>query len=181
MAGFIENPQGSPIFQRIRDSVKNLSNFGLNYGDMVVKNSQAIGQTEAAFLKKGLIEDETMLYALARQDTTSKQYVSYFDKDYKGKRDYLRKFSLNPEIEFILDVVNDESISYDSHNFFAYPAFLNLTGLKEKVIDKINENYKKLYDMFGFKDDISAWQYLDRKSTRLNSSHTDISRMPSSA
>ena len=113
MAGFIENPQGSPIFQRIRDSVKNLSNFGLNYGDMVVKNSQAIGQTEAAFLKKGLIEDETMLYALARQDTTSKQYVSYFDKDYKGKRDYLRKFSLNPEIEFILDVVNDESISYE--------------------------------------------------------------------
>ena len=159
MAGFTDNPQGSPIFQRIRDSVKNLSNFGLNYGDMVVKNSQAIGQTEAAFLKRGMIEDETMLYALARQDTTSKQYVSYFDKDYKGKRDYLRKFSLNPEIEFILDTVNDEAISYDSHNFFAYPAFLNLTGLKEKVVDKINENYKKIYDMFGFTDDITAWQY----------------------
>ena len=26
-----------------------------------------------------------------------------------------------------------------------------------------------------------AWQGQDRKSTRLNSSHTDISRMPSSA
>ena len=25
------------------------------------------------------------------------------------------------------------------------------------------------------------WQQIDRKSTRLNSSHTDISRMPSSA
>lgn len=159
MAGFIENPQGSPIFQRIRDSVKGLSNFGLNYGDMVVKNSQAIGQTEAAFLKKGLIEDETMLYALARQDTTTKQFVSYFDKDYKAKRDYLRKFSLNPEIEFILDTVNDEAISYDTHNFFAYPAFLNLTGLKENITDKINDNYKKLYDMFGFTDDITAWQY----------------------
>lgn len=159
MAGFIENPQGSPIFQRIRDSVKGLSNFGLNYGDMVVKNSQAIGQTEAAFLKKGLIEDETMLYALARQDTTTKQFVSYFDKDYKAKRDYLRKFSLNPEIEFILDTVNDEAISYDTHNFFAYPAFLNLTGLKDKITDKINDNYKKLYDMFGFTDDITAWQY----------------------
>jgi hypothetical protein len=159
MAGFIENPQGSPIFQRIRDSVKGLSNFGLNYGDMVVKNSQAIGQTEAAFLKKGLIEDETMLYALARQDTSTKQYVSYFDKDYKGKRDYLRKFSLNPEIEFILDTVNDEAISYDTHNFFAYPAFLNLTGLKDNITNKINDNYKKLYDMFGFTDDITAWQY----------------------
>ena len=109
--------------------------------------------------KKGMIEDETMLYALARQDTTSRQYVSYFDKDYKGKRDYLRKFSLNPEIEFILDTVNDEAISYDTHNFFAYPAFLNLTGLKDNVVDKLNDNYKKIYDMFGFTDDITAWQY----------------------
>ena len=28
---------------------------------------------------------------------------------------------------------------------------------------------------------IITWKILDRKSTRLNSSHTDISRMPSSA
>ena len=28
---------------------------------------------------------------------------------------------------------------------------------------------------------ITQWNPLDRKSTRLNSSHTDISRMPSSA
>ena len=26
-----------------------------------------------------------------------------------------------------------------------------------------------------------AWRYIDRKSTRLNSSHLDLSRMPSSA
>ena len=30
-------------------------------------------------------------------------------------------------------------------------------------------------------DDVVAGSYGDRKSTRLNSSHTDISRMPSSA
>ena len=30
-------------------------------------------------------------------------------------------------------------------------------------------------------DDLGRWGYKDRKSTRLNSSHTDISRMPSSA
>ena len=159
MAGFNENPNTNPIFQRIRDSVKNLSNFGLRYGDMVVKNSQAIGTTEAEFLKKGPIEDETTFFSLGRQDTTTRQYISYFDKDYAGKRDYLRKFSLNPEIEYILDTVCDESISYDGYNFFAYPAFLNITGIKKEVIDKIDSTYKKLYDMFGFNDDISAWQY----------------------
>jgi len=159
MAGFNENPNTNPIFQRIRDSIKNLSNFGLRYGDMVVKNSQAIGTTEAEFLKKGPIEDETTLFSLGRQDTTTRQYVSYFDKDYAGKRDYLRKFSLNPEIEYILDTVCDEAISYDGFNFFAYPAFLNIIGIKKDVIDKIDSTYKKLYDMFGFNDDISAWQY----------------------
>jgi len=159
MAGFNENPNTNPIFQRIRDSIKNLSNFGLRYGDMVVKNSQAIGATEAEFLKKGPIEDETTLFSLGRQDTTTRQYISYFDKDYAGKRDYLRKFSLNPEIEYILDTVCDEAISYDGFNFFAYPAFLNIIGIKKDVIDKIDSTYKKLYDMFGFNDDISAWQY----------------------
>lgn len=159
MAGFTDSPQANPIFQRIRESVKSLSNFGLNYGDLVIRNSQAIGATEAAFMKQGPIEDDVMLYSLGRQDTTNRNYVSYFDKDYAGKRDYLRKFSLNPEIEYILDTVCDESITYDSYNFFAYPAFLNITGMKKKIIDKIDENYKHLYDMFGFSDDITGWQY----------------------
>lgn len=159
MAGFSDNPQANPIFQRIKDSVKSLSNFGLRYGDLVIRNSQAIGTTEASYMKNGPIEDDVVLYSLGRQDTTNRNFVSYFDKDYPGKRDYLRKFSLNAEIEYILDTVCDESITYDSYNFFAYPAFLNLTGIKEKVIDKIDESYKQIYDMFGFGDDITAWQY----------------------
>ena len=46
--------------------------------------------------------------------------------------------------------------------------------------------------LFSYKTPVAAWvsgrgwlrtdtKYSDRKSTRLNSSHTDISRMPSSA
>jgi len=159
MAGFNENQEGSPIFQRIRESVKSLSNFGMRYGDMVIKNSQAIGTTEAEFMKRQSVDDESLLYSLGRQDTTTRQFIGYYDKDYAGKRDYLRKFALNPEIEYILDTVCDESITFDSYNFFAYPAFLNLTDVKDKVKDRIHENYKKLYDMFGFTDDITAWQY----------------------
>ena len=39
------------------------------------------------------------------------------------------------------------------------------------------EEFSKLRD----KGDLLEWALVDRKSTRLNSSHTDISRMPSSA
>lgn len=163
MAGFINpnDPQQSPIVQRIRDSVRRLSTFGMKYDDMVIKNSQAIGVTEAAFLNKNKsnVEDESMLWTLAKQDTTSKQFISYFDKDYKGKRDYLRKFSLNPEIEWVLDTLCDEGISYDNANYFAYPDFLDLSDINEKLKDDLYDNFKKIYDIWGFSDDITAWQY----------------------
>jgi hypothetical protein len=163
MAGFVDNnnPSQSPVVTRIRESVRKLSTFGMKYDDMVIRNSQAVGVTEAAFLNKNKsnVEDESMLWTLAKQDISSKQYVSYFDKDYKGKRDYLRKFSLNPEVEWVLDTLCDESISYDPANFFAYPDFLDLTDINEKIKDSMYEAYRKIYDVWGFSDDITAWQY----------------------
>jgi hypothetical protein len=161
MAGFLENDTTKNIstFQRIRESIKGLSNFGMRYDDMVVKNSQAIGVIEAKFLKEGGVESPDFLFALGVQDTSVKQYISYFDKDYAGKRDYLRKFAMNPEIEFILDTVSDEAITYDSKNFFAYPAFLNISEMSDDVKTAVNERYKKLYNYFRFTDSITAWQY----------------------
>jgi hypothetical protein len=158
MAGFVDNSRQSPITQRIRDSVKSLSNFGMRYEDLVIKNSQAIGSTEAIFLKKYPIEDEATLYSLAKQDTQTKQFISYFDKDYKGKREFLRKFALNSEIDYVLDLVADEAVTYDPQNFFAYPSFIHFTDVSDKLMNSVNSSYKKLYDVWGFTDDISAWQ-----------------------
>jgi len=163
MAGFVDNndPSQSPVIQRIRESVRKLSTFGMKYDDMVIRNSQAVGVTEAAFLNKNKanVEDESMLWTLAKQDITTRQFISYFDKDYKSKRDYLRKFSLNPEIEWVLDTICDEAISYDPANFFAYPDFIDITNINEKLKDDLYENYKNLYDIWGFTDDITGWQY----------------------
>jgi len=162
MAGFVENNSvQSSVITRIRESAKKISTFGMKYDDMVIRNSQSIGVSEAAFLNKNKanVEDENMLWSLAKQDITTKQYISYFDKDYKGKRDYLRKFSLNPEIEWILDTICDEAISYDPANFFAYPDFLDLTDINEKRKNEMYDYYKKIYDFWGFVDDTTAWQY----------------------
>lgn len=163
MAGFVDsnNPSQVPVVQRIRDSVRKLSRFGMKYDDMVIRNSQAVGVTEAAFLNKNKsnVEDESVLWSLAKQDISQRQFISYFDKDYKGKRDYLRKFSLNSEIEWVLDTVCDEAISYDPSNFFAYPDFIDLTDVNEKVKDHLYSEFKRLYEIWGFADDITAWQY----------------------
>jgi hypothetical protein len=160
MAGFTD--QRGNFINSIMNSVKKIGSFGMAYGDLVVKNSQAVGATEAQFLKNGGITDESFLYTLRKSDSTSKQYIAYFDKDFKSKRTYCQGFSTNPEIEFILDTICDESIVYDEKNFWAYFAFAQHPDLKDEIVQEINDRYKEIYNLFGFNQDIFAW-HLFRK------------------
>ena len=160
MAGFTD--QRGNFINSIMNSVKKIGSFGMAYGDLVVKNSQAVGVTEAQFLKNGGITDESFLYTLRKSDSTSKQYIAYFDKDFKSKRTYCQGFSTNPEIEFILDTICDESIVYDEKNVWAYFSFMQHPDLKDNVVQKINDRYKEVYNLFGFNQDIFAW-HLFRK------------------
>jgi hypothetical protein len=138
MAGFVENnkPSNPGSIERIRQSLKNLSTFGMKYDDMVVRNSQAIGKTESSFFNSegtGFTQDDAFKWILSHQDVKIRKYIAYFDKDYVGKRDFLRKFSLNGEIDFIIDTLTDDSINYDDKNFFSYPSLVNI-DLKDNII-----------------------------------------------
>jgi hypothetical protein len=161
MAGFLDflKPNESALGNILRN-LSNVSKFGMQYDDMVVRNSQAIGKSEGSFFNQqgtGFTQDDAFYWTLSYQDTKVKKYIAYFDKDYIEKRNFLRKFSLNGEIEFILDTITDECVSYDDRNFFANPSFVNL-DLKEKVLDKIQSHYNRLYNVFGFQNSILAWQ-----------------------
>ena len=57
MAGFTDG--NKTFFSSIVDSIRKVGSFGMAYGDLVVKNSQAVGVTEAQFLKKGGIKETT--------------------------------------------------------------------------------------------------------------------------
>lgn len=160
MAGFTDG--NKTFFSSIIDNIKKISSFGMAYGDLVVRNSQAVGITESQFLEKGGIKDEAFLFGLRRSDTTTKQYISYFDKDYVNKRHYLQGFAQNPEIEFILDTICDESIVYDDKNFWAYFSFMEHEEIDDDMRDKILKRYKEIYNLFGFNQDIFAW-HLFRK------------------
>lgn len=162
MAGFLgdsTNNSKNPFFNSVANTLKRIGSFGMSYGDMVVKNSQAVGTTENLFLDKGGIIDENFLYSLKKADTTSKQYIAYFDKDYVNKKLYLRQFALNPEIEFILDTVCDETIVYDDKNFFSYFTNTDILGIGEEKEEHLHEKFKKIYNLFGFNEGIAAWHY----------------------
>jgi hypothetical protein len=155
MAGFTDGRK--TFFNSIVDSVKKIGAFGMAYEDLVIKNSQAVGVTEAEFLKRGGIKDENFLAGLKRADSVTKQYIAYFDKDYKNKRHYLRGFAQNPEIEFILDTLCDEAIVYDEKNFWAYFSFMQHDDAGEEIVKKVQKRYKQIYNLFGFNQDVLAW------------------------
>ena len=54
-------------------------------------------------------------------------------------------------------------------------------GYTGAYADVIEEDSIKKFCLQEFQDLMDVVEEIDRKSTRLNSSHTDISRMPSSA
>ena len=162
MAGFLENIRNGQSINALVKSFNRISKFGMEYTDMVINNSQAMGRTESGFFNAegtGFAESSAFRWTAALQDTKVRKYIAYFDKDYKGKRDFLRKFSLNGEIEFILDTIADESIVNDDRNFFSYPHTNNI-DLKENVKDLLTDNFRKIYMLFGFQDSNLGWQYM---------------------
>lgn len=161
MAGFLDNAVERTFLGNLYKNLANISKFGMQYEDMVIRNSQAIGATESTFFNSegtGFTENNAFFWTLGYQDTRIRKYIAYFDKDYIGKRDFLRKFALNGEIDFILDTLSDDAVNYDDKNFFAYPSLVNI-DLKDEVSDKVEENFRSLYMLFGFQQSILAWQY----------------------
>lgn len=161
MAGFLDNVNKyNPTVARILKNISGLGSFGMEYQDMVIKDSMAIGASEADLRKRFGYnqDDEDFVYSIAAQDTSVRKYIAYFDKQYLFKREFLRKFALNAEIEYILDTLCDEGICYDSKNFFCQPALINL-DLKEDVVKAINKNFRKLSVLHGFTNGLTGWQY----------------------
>ena len=163
MAGFIDRAGINPIFGQLSKSLKNLAHLGMRYEDMVVRQSRAVGVTEAEFGNQGYLPEE-FLYSLALSDVGSKKFIAFFDKDYKSRREYLRKFAMNGEIEFILDTLSDEAIVYDEGNYLARTDTSKVREIlapetADSIIEDLNIEYKKIYSHFHFDEGHDGWGY----------------------
>lgn len=166
MAGFSD--RFGPLTKRLSVSrtLQDLSSFGMKYDDMIIRNSQAIGimEDKVGFGQMNPLgyDNEDYWYpfaALSMADTTLRKSISFFDQDYPKKRDELRNFALQDEVEEILDTLCDESIVYDTKNFFAQPDIMLMTNIKEDVTKELIKSYNHIYNYFGFNQDTSAWFY----------------------
>ena len=171
MAGFLDN---NPM-RGLKSGLTSLSRFGMKYDDLLVKNSQAIGFIEGQLTGfHNAMGDDLMKATLALSDTTSSlknKSIAFFQLDYVQKRERLRDLASNGEIEFIIETLADDAVVYDDDNRFCYPNDLvgeiNYRGknkddrlhYQEKILDKYQENFEKIYSAWGFDRGISAWQY----------------------
>jgi hypothetical protein len=148
MAGFFDNITSG--YKNLTAKIRSIGSFGMDYQDLVLKNSMAVGRNEASYLKGGGGVLDDLLAGIKRSDSYDGDYYSFFDQNFSSKVEFLRNFALNPEIEFILDLICDESIVYDDKNFFAQPQYTHMNSLSEKVLEKMQERYKEIYMVFGF-------------------------------
>ena len=171
MAGFLDRfgPFSNTLF-KASDALKQLSNLGMKYDDMVLRQSQAIGTMEDAAGYRGTqnffgmnnsgMQDDFWypFAAMSMTDVSMRKRISFFDQDYQQKRDELRRFSTHDEVEDILDTLCDEAIVYNQANFFSQPHF-GSSDLSDELKLEINKSFNSIYNSFGFNDDQSAWQF----------------------
>ena len=163
MAGFTDRRGPLSTGNPVRKLLKDLSNLGMAYDDMIIRNSRAVGYTEnqMGYTFNPMGSDADDIYgafaALSLTDTNMKKNISFFDKDYERKRDQLRTFAVQDEIEDILDVLTDEAIVFDESNYMAYSHFNGHIGAS--IEEEIGDVYNNIYNYFGFSDSVSPWNY----------------------
>lgn len=168
MSGFtLRNIDGrnNTLLGNIQKNIRTLSFLGTKWDDKLIKNSRAVGITEAM--------EDTMYNIYGQQgffsgtDIGQKEFIAFYDREYPTRREFLRKFATNCEIENVIEVIADEAIIYDDANYFAYPNTKILKSiLKEDkakiIIDDLNEAFKKIYYAYGFNNGHDAWHYLKK-------------------
>jgi hypothetical protein len=167
MPGFLD--RFGPLGQRrisIGKALQELSSFGMKYDDMILRNSQGIGVMEDRIgygqMNPLGYDNEDYWYpfaALSMADTTMRKSISFFDQSYVRKREELRNFAMQDEVEEILDTMCDEAIVYDTKNFFCYPDTIGGGEIDEKVLKNLNKYFNQIYNYFGFTQDQSGWYY----------------------
>ena len=114
-------------------------------------------------------DDNLLITNTFIQTERSKVYLDTLEYNWVPEHDYWRNFTTRMQQRYVF---TDSRVSFDDLAYFNG----KLLGMHNTVFGS-GVVFNTINNLEG--RDLEV--YLDRKSTRLNSSHTDISRMPSSA
>jgi hypothetical protein len=156
MSQVVGGEQNRSIFSKI---LRDLSTFGMNYDDMVLRNRQMVSINEDPNAVRGSMYDFFSQRAVA--SLLNKKLVPYLRVGYAEKIKILREYAIKDEIRDYLTTICDEAIIYNDDRSFC--RLKNLPDeYSQEIKDKLSESFNKIYNKFGFADGISAWMNLRR-------------------
>ncbi|MFA5153726.1 MAG: portal protein [Clostridia bacterium] len=157
--------RSSSYIENIQKNIRYLSLAGMRWDEKVIRQSKAVGISEAT---------EDSMYSMyynqqshAGTDIGQHEFIAFFDKEYPTRRDFLRRFAMNGEIEHVIETIADETIIFDDNNYFAYPNTKNLKAVlkpekAKDIVNDLNECFKKVYFAFNFNNSHDGWHYLKK-------------------
>ena len=101
------------LFSRI---LRNLSSWGMNYDDMIMRNQVGVGINEDPYSMQG----NSMYDFFSRRAVASvlnRKSIPYLDRSYADKRRILREYSIKDEIRDFVSSVCDEAVIYSDRDF----------------------------------------------------------------
>jgi hypothetical protein len=143
------------LFSRI---LRNLSNYGMNYDDMIARNQIGIGINEDPYSAKG----NSMYDFFSQRAVASilnRKSIPYLDKSYADKRRILREYSIKDEIRDFVSTIADEAVVYNDDRDFCSPRAIS-NEFSQEIQDKYQEYFEKIYTKYGFSDNITAWNMM---------------------
>ena len=143
------------LFSRI---LRSLSNYGMNYDDMIIRNQVGIGINEDPYSARGSSMYD-FFSSRAVASVLNRKSIPYLDKGYADKRRILREYSIKDEIRDFVSTLSDESIVYNDERDFCSPRPLP-NDYSQEIQDKYQEYFEKIYNKYGFSDNITAWSMM---------------------
>ena len=102
------------LFNRL---LRNLSNFGMKYDDMILRNTVGVGLNEDPYSQK----NNSMYDFFSQKAVASvlnKKSIPYLDRAYADKRRILREYSIKDEIRDFVSAVADDAIIFNDEKDF---------------------------------------------------------------
>jgi hypothetical protein len=142
------------LFSRI---LRNLSSWGMNYDDMIMRNQVGVGINEDPYSMQG----NSMYDFFSKRAVASvlnRKSIPYLDRSYSDKRRILREYSIKDEIRDFVSTLCDEAIIYSDKDFCKPNNISN--DYSSDIRDKYQQYFEQIYNRYGFSDSVSAWNLM---------------------
>lgn len=163
------NSKTGSATRRLESNLLNLSAIGIKWNSSLIKQMRGVGAEETSSFDtmNASFSGDDLEFRRHSNIAGQNDFIAFYDQSYQMRRDFLRKFALQGEIDYVLETIADETIINDDMHYFAYPNTKRLKSILNKengkeIVDGVNNAYRKIYHMFHFNEGNDAWHYVKK-------------------